>query len=98
MFNKILVAIDGSEMSEKALEAGLHLAKEQRAEVTLVHVERNITIPVGLEGTTVDSIYDSIKKEGSKGQIDEERSAHCHNHKKISGQFIYCSLISKFVF
>ncbi|KQL50849.1 hypothetical protein AN964_24880 [Heyndrickxia shackletonii] len=64
MFRKILVAVDGSEMSEKALEAGLHLAKEQKADVTLVHVERNITIPVGLEGTTVDNIYESIQKEG----------------------------------
>ncbi|MGV3467380.1 MAG: universal stress protein [Heyndrickxia sp.] len=75
MFNKILVAIDGSEMSEKALEAGLHLAKEQQAEVTLVHVERNITIPVGLEGTTVDSIYDSIKKEGEKLLNDGKEKA-----------------------
>lgn len=33
MFNKMLVAIDGSDMSAKALDAAVHLAKEQQAEL-----------------------------------------------------------------
>jgi len=81
MFQKILVAVDGSEMSEKALEAGLHLAKEQKAEVTLVHVERNITIPVGLEGTTVDNIYESIQKEGENLLNDMKAKAEAEGIK-----------------
>lgn len=86
MFQKILVAVDGSEMSEKALDAGLHLAKEQKAEVTLAHVERNITIPVGLEGTTVDNIYDSIQKEGEKILNDSKAKAEAEG---VQAQTVY---------
>ena len=36
MFNNILIATDGSELAEKAVQQGLQLAKEMRAKVTVV--------------------------------------------------------------
>jgi nucleotide-binding universal stress UspA family protein len=38
MFKRILVAIDGSETSERALHEGVALAKAHRARLRLVHV------------------------------------------------------------
>lgn len=86
MFNKILVAVDGSEMSEKALEAALHLAKEQKLEVTLVHVEKNVSVPVGMEGASVDYIYESIKKEGEKLLNDMKSKAESEG---VNPQTVY---------
>ncbi|MBS4174809.1 universal stress protein [Bacillus sp. FJAT-49736] len=75
MFQKILVAVDGSEMSKKAIDAAIHLAKEQKAEITLVHVERNINIPMGMETASVDFIYETIKKEGENLLIEMQKNA-----------------------
>lgn len=44
MFNKMLVAIDGSDMSAKALDAAVHLAKEQQAELSILHVGREAVV------------------------------------------------------
>ena len=38
MFQRILVATDGSAMSEEALKTALQLAQEQKAELLIVHV------------------------------------------------------------
>ncbi|MFE7495732.1 universal stress protein, partial [Bacillus velezensis] len=40
MFKKILAAVDGSDMSSKALDAAIHLAKEQQAELTILYAGR----------------------------------------------------------
>ncbi|WP_047152155.1 universal stress protein [Aneurinibacillus tyrosinisolvens] len=45
MFKKIIAAIDGSEMSEKATEAAILMAKEQGGQVTLLHVMKDVVIP-----------------------------------------------------
>jgi len=47
--NKILLAMDGSEPSFRALEYAMHLAKVEDAEVTVVHVLENIR-PGGVVG------------------------------------------------
>jgi nucleotide-binding universal stress UspA family protein len=38
MYKHVLIAVDGSELSDKALAQGLELAKALSAKVTLVHV------------------------------------------------------------
>jgi nucleotide-binding universal stress UspA family protein len=43
MFKRILVAVDGSETSERALREGVRLAKEQHARLRLVHVVDELT-------------------------------------------------------
>ena len=42
MFNRILVAIDGSKMSEKALKSAFNFAKERYSKIGLIHVDKNI--------------------------------------------------------
>jgi nucleotide-binding universal stress UspA family protein len=44
MFQKIVVAIDGSEMGEKALDAAVVIAKEQQAELSLLHIGREVLV------------------------------------------------------
>lgn len=54
MFEKVLVALDGSEHSEKALETAIQIAKKFRAKLTLIHVY-SVTVPavVAPEPTTL---------------------------------------------
>ena len=41
---KILAAVDGSDMSSKALDAAIHLAKEQQAELTILYAGREAVV------------------------------------------------------
>ncbi|MGF7534720.1 universal stress protein [Bacillus mexicanus] len=73
MFNKILVAIDGSDMSAKALDAAVHLANEQQAELSILHVGREAVVTTSsLTGMTyvpehfIEEIRGEVKKEGLK--------------------------------
>ncbi|WP_018661711.1 universal stress protein [Heyndrickxia acidiproducens] len=63
MFNRILVAIDGSEMSDKALKTALNFAKERFSKVGVIHVERNLNIAEGMSEATVEDIYAEQAKE-----------------------------------
>ena len=45
MFEKILVAVDGSRHSKRAVETAIGLTKHCQASVTLLHVIRNIPLP-----------------------------------------------------
>ena len=54
MFKKILVALDGSEPSRHALEAGASLAKSQDAELILLHTL--------LRTAPLDVLYDIVKQ------------------------------------
>ncbi|MCY7917273.1 universal stress protein [Bacillus vallismortis] len=71
MFNKMIVAIDGSDMSAKALEAAVHLAKEQQAELSILHVGREAVVTTSsLTGIVyvpehfIEEIRGEVKKEG----------------------------------
>ncbi|CEH28508.1 hypothetical protein AM501_21865 [Aneurinibacillus migulanus] len=73
MFDKILVAIDGSEMSDKALEATVSIAKEQDAQVSLLYVGKEVAIPPYMVGEMayISREYDidfneAMKKEGEE--------------------------------
>ena len=45
MFNRILVAIDGSAMSKKALKSAIQFGKERYSNIGVIHVEREPTDP-----------------------------------------------------
>jgi nucleotide-binding universal stress UspA family protein len=64
MFKKILVAIDGSDMSKKALDTALLLAKEHESLLSLVNVGKSLAIPQGMVIDSIDEVYDSMRKEG----------------------------------
>lgn len=61
MFKRILVAVDGSTPSDRALAAGLQLAKEQHAKLCVVHVA-DVLPPASVEPTYMylDSYRDAI--------------------------------------
>jgi universal stress protein A len=64
-FEKILVAIDFSENSDYAFEYALTLARQFRAELTLMHV---INEPVDLRGFYVPHIsFEQLEKEIEEG-------------------------------
>ena len=50
MFKKILLPTDGSEISEKAAEAGLQLASTLSAEVVVLYVTQPVAAPMGFDG------------------------------------------------
>ena len=74
MFNKILVAIDGSTMSRKVFEAGLLLAKRTGASLMLLHVlcyeEKDPFIYSGLE---CDPFQNSIRETNREQRQKLER-------------------------
>jgi len=45
MFKKILVGVDGSKHSDRAVEMAIGLAKQNEAAVLLLHVIRNLSLP-----------------------------------------------------
>ena len=63
MFNRILVAIDGSKMSEKALKSAIDIAKERYSKIEVIHVEKKLAITEEMPYTTVDNIYSQQRKE-----------------------------------
>jgi len=50
MFKNILVAVDGSDNSKKALDHALELAKKCDGKITLIHVYSTV-VPVGVPST-----------------------------------------------
>jgi len=69
MYRRILVAVDGSETSNLALEHALQLAKDQRAQVRIVHAVESLHQLVALSGGTffdIDELLDSLRREGKR--------------------------------
>ena len=64
MFSKILVAIDGSEISRRAFSRGIDLARQNKAELHVIYViESGIVSPAPVD-TTWELIYERFEKEG----------------------------------
>ena len=68
MFNKILVAVDGSDSSIKALDYAAHLASHDNAELKMVSAAEPLP-PLGIEGTAPsyipqyqDDLHKSLEK------------------------------------
>jgi nucleotide-binding universal stress UspA family protein len=93
MFEKILVAIDGSEMSDKALEAALTIAGEQKAKVTLLHVGKDIVIPPYMigEGAYIAKKYDDEYNKALEKEAEEllNRAKTEAEAKNIKAETLY---------
>ena len=67
MFNRILVAIDRSQMSKKVFEAGMSLAQTTNGSLMLLHVlsseEKDYPNPFIYSGLEYDSSYEPILKD-----------------------------------
>lgn len=66
MFNRILVAIDGSAMSKKALKSAIQFGKERYSSIGVIHVERNLQIPEGMTNESIDELYSTMREEGNE--------------------------------
>ncbi|WCN38871.1 universal stress protein [Aneurinibacillus uraniidurans] len=73
MFTKIVVAIDGSEMGVKALEAAIALSAEQKAELAVLHVGREVFVSPYIVGEMAyltkdfdENVNEAIRKESQK--------------------------------
>ncbi|WCK53354.1 universal stress protein [Aneurinibacillus sp. Ricciae_BoGa-3] len=73
MFDKIVVAIDGSILSQKALDAAIELGKGRSASLSLLHVVKEIVIPPYVMGEMafITREYDedftaALRKEGEE--------------------------------
>lgn len=63
MYKRILVAVDGSATSERALREGIRLAKEQRARLRLVHVVDELTVQ-GERPATPGEFWQAVREAG----------------------------------
>jgi nucleotide-binding universal stress UspA family protein len=69
-FRKILVGVDGSEHSKKAVEIAVAEAKAYGAQLTIVHVIPRPTYPVaGSEGIDADDYFAAARNE-AKAWVD----------------------------
>jgi nucleotide-binding universal stress UspA family protein len=64
MYRRILIPIDGSACSDAALAHALRLAKEQGAEVRLMHVLDTQALYLLYEGLYVENIAETWRREG----------------------------------
>lgn len=64
MYRRILMPVDGSACSDAALAHGLQLAKEQGAEVKILHVLDTQALYLLYEGIYVEEIADRWRREG----------------------------------
>ena len=65
MFNRILVAIDGSHTAELALQEAIKLAKELRAQLRVVNVVDEISLNWP-EGGDFEEVKETFRKSGRK--------------------------------
>ena len=65
MYKRILVAVDGSETSERALREGVRLAKEQHARLRLVHVVDELTA-AGERPATPRAFWKAVREVGER--------------------------------
>ncbi|MES2190965.1 MAG: universal stress protein [Pseudomonadota bacterium] len=72
MFKRILIAIDGSKTSTKALIAGLQLARDVNATVRLVHVINEMAYLGGIDpyGTYSGDVVGMMREGGSRVLTD----------------------------
>ena len=76
MFKRILAAVDGSNMSEQALQEAIILAKELQAKLRIVHVVDIVNFNLDSEFSNLSELSDSITKSGLALLRKAEAVAH----------------------
>jgi nucleotide-binding universal stress UspA family protein len=66
MYQRILVAVDGSRVSDQALDEALRLAKDQSAELRIVHVVDTVTLSVDTEFADIAEYQQKLHSAGQK--------------------------------
>lgn len=66
MFSKILVAVDGSDVSYRALDAALFLSEKLGSKITAIHVMENIPTVYIQSQKILDELLEARKNESQK--------------------------------
>ncbi len=75
MFHRVLVAIDGSEFSERAFAQALTLAREAGADLRIIHVVDLSVVRGGGEGVNFEGLYESLHEAGERLLSDASTQA-----------------------
>jgi len=90
MITHILIPVDGSEHSKKALELGGDLAKKYGASVHLIHVTespvREHTMALGGAALTLHASPEELKEAGSKAVEFATEYLHNHGVKNVTSE------------
>jgi len=79
MYKKILVPIDGSETANAGLREACKLAKDQGAQLRIVHVvDEILALSPELYGSMYDRIVESLRQAGTEVLAHAEALAHQH--------------------
>ncbi len=81
MFNTILIAIDGSEVSKKALEAALEEAKVWKSELNAVYVIETGGFENIPADATMEVVYNRLESIGSEALKEAEEGAEKYGLK-----------------
>jgi nucleotide-binding universal stress UspA family protein len=86
MFKRILVPIDGSRTSDLGLDEAIKLAKDQHAQLCLLHVvdESVLTQNVEAGASLIDSLLESLRAGGRKTLDQAEAKVRKHRVKSQS--------------
>ncbi|GIP17583.1 universal stress protein YxiE [Paenibacillus montaniterrae] len=96
MFNKILVAIDGSKMSDKVLHAAGQLAQEHQAKLTLITVGKELVIPPTMVITDYEKILAEMSNAG-KALLKESQQKLKGYEIETEALFVQGSSISRMI-
>ena len=66
MFSKILIAVDGSEVSYRALDAALFLSEKLGSKITAIHVMENVPTVYIESQKVLDELLEARKNESQK--------------------------------
>ncbi|HJW81303.1 MAG TPA: universal stress protein [Acidiferrobacterales bacterium] len=64
MYQRILVAVDGSSTSDRALQEAIRLAKDQHAALHIVHVVDMVPLIWDMEYTDIEAIQRALRQAG----------------------------------
>lgn len=79
MYRRILVAIDGSDTAQLALDHALQFAREQQAQVRIVHALESVHFLVSMAGGypfDAGALIDSMRQDGKRVLEDARVQAH----------------------
>lgn len=75
MYQRILVAVDGSDTGQRALEQAIQLARTHRAQLRIAHVVNEVTLDWNYSDfTDIDAVQEQFRKAGRR-ILDEAMKA-----------------------
>jgi len=67
MYQRILVPVDGSDISENGLREAMRLARDQSAKLRLIHIVNELAVIAAYEGTIYSNeLIDTLRANGNK--------------------------------